>query len=279
MQLETLEQEMVLRNFSRKTISAYLFANERFLRFVRKPADEVTQADIERYLLFLAEKELAAATRHLIVSALRFYYCGVLKRRFRLVYPKVENRLPLVVQKEAVLRMIDTPPNIKHKLLITLLYSSGLRVSEAVKMKMADINTMRKCAIVRQGKGGKDRVVILSDTFLQLLEDFLPLRKRESDYIFYSDRPDKTHISIKTAEKVVENAASKVGIRAYCHALRSSFATHLLENGTDVHYVQRLLGHSSIKTTQGYLRVAENSLLKVKSPIDYPCCRQRTCAQ
>ncbi|HLD97384.1 MAG TPA: tyrosine-type recombinase/integrase, partial [Candidatus Nanoarchaeia archaeon] len=139
---------------------------------------------------------------------------------------------------------------------------------EAVKLKLADIGVARKCLLVRQGKGGKDRMVIVSETFLRILEEFLPLRKRESDYLFHSGRLDKAHISVKTAEKVVENAASRAGINAYCHALRSSFATHLIENGTDVHYVQRLLGHSSIRTTQGYLRVADSSLLKVKSPID-----------
>src|SRR3989338_226626 len=114
--LETLRNEMILRNFSRKTVDAYLFANEKFLGFVHKPADEVTQADIERYLLLLAEKGLAPATRHLAVSALRFYYCCVLKRRFRLVYPKVGTCLPLVISREDVLRMIDTTTNIKHKL-------------------------------------------------------------------------------------------------------------------------------------------------------------------
>lgn len=266
--LETLRNEMILRNFSRKTIKAYLFANEKFLGFVRKAADEVTQADIERYLLLLAEKGLAPATRHLIVSALRFYYCDVLKRRFRLVYPKIGNHLPLVISRENVLKMIDSTMNIKHKLLLMLLYSSGLRVSEAVKLRLADVDAARKCILVRQGKGDKDRIVIASERFLRLLEEFLPLRKRESEYVFYSDKLDKTHISVKTAEKVVENAAAKVGIRAYCHALRSSFATHIIENGTDVHYVQKLLGHSSIRSTQGYLRVANRYLLKVRSPID-----------
>lgn len=266
--LDTLRNEMILRNFSRKTVDAYLYANERFFGFAGKPADEITQADIERYLLFLAEKRLAAATRHLIVSALRFYYCDVLKRRFRLVYPKVGRRLPLVVLRWDVIRMIEATANMKHKLLIVLLYSSGLRVSEAVKLKLADVNAARKCILVREGKGNKDRIVIASEAFLRLLEEFLPLRKRESDYLFYSDRLDRAHISIKTAEKVVENAAARVGIRAYCHALRSSFATHLIENGTDVHYVQKLLGHSSISTTQGYLRVADSSLLRVRSPMD-----------
>ena len=136
--LETLQNEMILRNFSRETIAAYLFANEKFLQSIRKPADEVTQADIERYLLLLAGKGLAAATRHLMVSALRFYYCAVLRSRFRLVYPKIGTHLPLVITKENILRMIDATSNIKHKLLLVLLYSSGLRVSEAVKLKPAD---------------------------------------------------------------------------------------------------------------------------------------------
>ena len=216
----------------------------------------------------MAERGLAPATRHLVVSALRFYYCDVLKRRFRLVYPKIGKHLPLIISKGNVLRMIEATTNIKHRLLLVLLYSSGLRVSEAVKLKLADVDTARKCIFVRQGKGGKDRIVIASGTFLQLLNEFMPFHKRLSDYMFYSDRLDKTHMSVKTAEKVVENAAAKIGIKAYCHALRSSFATHLLENGTDVHYVQRLLGHASISTTQAYLRVADSSLLKVKSPLD-----------
>jgi site-specific recombinase XerD len=264
MALEMLEAEMLLKNFSRRTMKAYLFMNEKFLEFVRKSPTAVKQSDLNSYLLSIAERNLEPATRHLIVSALKFYYCGILKRRFRFVYLKVPKKLPLIVAKGDVLRMIEATVNLKHKLLIVLLYSSGLRVSEAVKLKASDVSVERKCAIIRQGKGSKDRLVILSDMFLQLFEQV----RCPGEHLFFSAIQPQRHITVKTAQKVVEQAAKRAGLpHIHCHALRSSFATSIIENGTDIHYVQKLLCHSSIRTTQGYLRVADSSLLKVKSPL------------
>ena len=265
-ELKVLKDDMVLRGFTRKTMAAYLFWNERFLRFIRKSPKIVTNADLKSFLLSLAERELNNNTLHLAVSALKFYYVNVLNRRFKLVYPKRPKNLPTVLTKGEIERMISLTNNRKHRILLMILYSSGLRVSELVKLKWQDIDFGRKVLLVRQGKGRKDRLTILSE---KVVSELLPM-PRNSGFLFYSGKNPEKHLSIRSAQMIIKAAAKKAGIEknVFCHALRSSFATHLIEQGTDVSYVQKLLGHSRIQTTQGYLRVADKSLFAVKSPYD-----------
>ncbi|PIN80213.1 integrase [Candidatus Woesearchaeota archaeon CG10_big_fil_rev_8_21_14_0_10_30_7] len=258
-----MRKELKLRNYSEKTVKAYLYHNMKFLEWSNKSLREVNQKDLENYLLY--KSSLDAHSRHLITASLRFYYCEILKRRFRWVYPKREKHLPLVLSKEEILRMIDVTNNLKHKLMIELLYSSGLRVSELVKVKNEDINVEEKIIMIREGKGRKDRLVILSEKFLQDYKKF----NQNNKYLFYSERDCKKDVSIRTVQKIIKNAAKKACVRnVYCHALRASFATHLLENNTDIYSIQKLLGHSSVKTTQGYIRTKTDFLKKIKSPLD-----------
>ena len=163
--------------------------------------------------------------------------------------------------------MIDSLSNKKHKLIIEFLYSSGLRVSECVSLKTSDLNLNEKMGIVRGGKGKKDRNIILSKKLVYDLERYLNKRKDENPYVFHVN---ETHLSVRQAQKIVHDAAKKAGIqkRVFCHALRSSFATHLLENGTDIRIIQELLGHSNIQTTERYTKVSTAQLKKVISPFD-----------
>ena len=260
---QILIDEMKVRGYSRQTMKAYLHINRGFLEYAGKSPKDVTRQDILQYQGMLYDRELSSATRHAACAALKFYFETVMKRRFHLSYPKKSNRLPMVLSREEIVRMIDTTQNPKHKLLLELMYGSGLRVGEAVKVKAEDIDRERKILLIREGKGGKDRMVNLSDRFLNDLNE-------SHGYLFESDYSLGHHITLRTAQEIVKQACRKAGIskNAHPHTLRTSFATHLIENGTDISFVQRLLGHAKISTTQAYLRLSSASLQKVKSPLD-----------
>ncbi|MBW2981101.1 tyrosine-type recombinase/integrase [Candidatus Woesearchaeota archaeon] len=285
--LEKLETELKLRGFSKKTIDSYIFHNEKFLAFTRsrpgsgfqtslldgkneREPEDVTKDDIKAYLGFLiSERSQSPASVNLALSALRFFYEGILKRAIfdGIKAPKLEKKLPVVLTKEEIAKMIEVTKNQKHKLLIELIYSSGLRVSEAISLKVEDLELKEGMGIIRGGKGKKDRNIILSKVLIEHLEDYLSNRKHDCPFIFnVRDRP----ITVRQAQKVVKNAANKAEIKknVFCHALRSSFATHLLESGTDIRLIQELLGHSSISTTERYTKVSTNQLKKIKSPFD-----------
>jgi integrase/recombinase XerD len=203
------------------------------------------------------------------LSSLKFYYHEVLKKPLIITIkpPKLEKKLPTVLTKEEMKRLIVAAKNPKHRLLIEMMYSSGLRVSEAVSLKIDDLDVTEKMGMVHGGKGKKDRHIILSNNLIKDLQEYLGTRKDENPYIFSIG---STHIGVRQAQNVVNTAAKKAGIRkrVFCHALRSSFATHLLEAGTDIRIIQELLGHSNLATTERYTRVSNAQLKKVKSPFD-----------
>ena len=280
-----LIDEMKVRGFSAKTIRMYLYQNRRFLEFIRKSPRDVTKRDVESYLIMLYDKRVASATRHLITAALKFYYEGVLKRRFQLKYPKKENRLSVVLSKEEILRMIDSLRNPKHKLLLMLMYGSGLRLGECINIKIEDFDLGRNVLHVVRGKGAKDRMVNLSSSFIELFlrytgqrmgehrhghDGMSALREKHEGFLFSSAHNPNWHITSRAAQNVVKDTLRNCGIRkkAHPHTLRTSYATHLSENGVDVSFIQKLLGHKDIKTTQVYLRHSANSIAAIKSPLD-----------
>jgi len=181
--------------------------------------------------------------------------------------PKLEKKLPTVLTKDEIKRLIAVHKNFKHQLLIKMLYSSGLRVSECVSLKINDLELDEKMGTVRSGKGRKDRLIILSDNLISDIRKYLNKRNDNSPYLFPSR---DTHITARMAQKIVNEAAKKADIkkRVFCHALRSSFATHLLESGTDIRIIQELLGHANLQTTQRYTKVSTEQLKKIRSPLD-----------
>jgi integrase/recombinase XerD len=264
--LKKLEIELKLRGYSKKTIKEYLYHNKNFINFIHK--DLITQDDIKEYLAFLlSEREYSPRSVGLVFSALKFYYKDVLKQDIfiGLKPPKLEKRLPTFLTKEEILGMIESTKNFKHRLLIEFLYSSGLRVSECVGMRIENIDLTDSLAKVVGGKGNKDRHVILSKKLIDGLTKFIG--DRQTGCLFDLG---KGALSVRQAQRVVKNAAARAGIkkRVYCHALRSSFATHLLEKGTDIRVIQDLLGHSNLQTTQIYTKVSKDMIRKVKSPLD-----------
>jgi len=268
--IEKLKTELQIRGFSEKTIKAYVFHNQRFLDFIKKNPDEISEDDVKSYMAYLmAERKQKPSSVNLVLSSLKFMYQEIIKKRIfdGIKSPKNEKKLPTVLTRDEISRMIKALKNGKHRLLIEFMYSSGLRVSECVSIKIKDLNLHEKMGIVKSGKGKKDRNIILSKKLVYDLERYLNKRKDENPYVF--PVKDK-HISVRQAQKIVHEAAKRAGIqkRVFCHALRSSFATHLLENGTDIRIIQELLGHSNIQTTERYTKVSTAQLKKVISPFD-----------
>ena len=266
-----LERELKIRGFSRKTIKAYLYYNIKFLNFARKSPKEIANEDVKRYLEYLADRQVSNATLNLAINALKFYYTQVLKRKFffDIKHPKKEKRLPVVLTKNEIRRMLEAIKNLKHKLLMEIIYASGLRVSEVIKLKINDIDSEEGIIRVNLGKGKKDRQTILSKRAIEDLKNFLETRKDNNQYLF-AGAQNEGHLSTRSAQKIVLQAAKSAGIKkdVSCHSLRHSFATHLLEKGVDIRYIQKLLGHKRLETTQIYTRVSTQKLKEIGSPLD-----------
>jgi len=269
--LYNLERELKIRGFSQKTVKSYLLYNKLFLRYINKSPKLVNNEDIRQYLAFLKDKNCSNATINVAINALKFYYTQILKRKFffDIKHAKKPTYLPVVLSREEVERMIAATTNPKHRFLISLMYATGLRVSETIKIKIRDFDLNRKMLRVYQGKGRKDRYTILAEKLLPTLEQQIKL-KQPNAYLF-TGADGEGHLTPMSAGKTVKKAARSAGIykNVSCHTLRHSFATHLLEQGTDIRYIQELLGHKRIETTQIYTKVTSQSLKNIKSPLDY----------
>ncbi len=270
--LKKLEIELKIKGYTKATIKTYLIHNLDFLKFVNKTPLEVTTEDVKAYQASLTEKEPKPSSIVLKLSAIKFLFHEVLEHEIitkKIKYPKSQKKIPDALTKEEVQKLFSVVENPKHKLLLEFMYGSGLRVGECVRFKIDDLNTDNNTAKVRGGKGNKDRMIILSKNFVSKLKEYLENRKNKSEYLFTSKSADKP-MTVRMAQKVIDYAADKAGFkkRVYCHILRSSFATHLLESNVDIRYIQELLGHSDLSTTQRYTKVNMEQLRKIKSPLD-----------
>ena len=265
--LEQLETELSLRGFSAHTLKNYLRHNRQFLTSLQKPISEVNEADVKQYLAQLITAKKSRNTVALVKAALKFHFDEVLKKNIvGFKTPKIEKKLPVVLSQKEVRMLIQHAKTKKSRLLLMLLYSSGVRVSEALQLKINDLELEEKMGWVRQGKGGKDRLIILSQKLVDELFFFVK-GKKEDSYLF--SKNDKI-LSTRNAQKIVSATAKRAGItkKVSPHTLRHSFATHLLENGTDIRKIQVLLGHANLQTTQIYTKVSKEELKKVTSPLD-----------
>jgi site-specific recombinase XerD len=268
---EKLEYELRSRKYSIRTIEAYIYYNKVLCRWIQKTPEKITSEDIKNYLAYREKTlNLSSSSLNLALSAIKFFYRYIIKldtasdqRR-----PHQDKHLPTVLSKEDVGAILTNEKNLSHRLLLMIAYSSGLRVSEVVRLKWEDIDTSRKMITVRSGKGRKDRCTILADSVISTLKIHY-LNDNSSTWIFPGIKQD-THLSIRSAQRIFEKALKKTDVKidASIHTLRHAFATHLLENGTDIRYIQELLGHASIKTTSRYTHVARCGILKIVSPLD-----------
>lgn len=270
--IENLEVELKIRGFTQKTISTYMYHNTKFLKFIKKKPEEVITDDVKQYMAHLMDKGASPNHINLMLSALSFLYETTMKKgiitKELIKRQKTGDKLPIVLTKEEIQKLLASIENSKHQLLVAMMYGAGLRVGECVRLKISDLNLDQKVGTVRMGKGRKDRNIILTDSLVQKIKDYLAKRGQDDNpHLFkVKDRP----LSIRQAQKIVKEAAEKAGIkkRVFCHALRSSFATHLLESGTDIRTIQVLLGHRFLDTTQVYTNVSTELIKKVKSPIE-----------
>jgi len=268
---DALKKELEIRNFSQKTVKAYLYYNTDLARYCQKDPTLIKEQDIKDYLWhLLEERKVSSATARLAINAIKFYYRQVKKRRFSFYYrlPKQEKKLPVVLSRQEVKILLVQPVNTKHRLILSLMYGAGLRVSEAVKLKAADFDFANKIIWVRDGKGGKDRQTLLPQGLGEDLRQHL-MGKSGMEYVFTGQNAG-THLTSRSAESLFKKALATAGIKkaASCHSLRHSFATHLLENGTDIRYIQELLGHRSLTTTQRYTQVSGVAIRGLLSPLD-----------
>lgn len=267
--VELARQEMKLRGFSQKTIKSYIHYINEVLRFASIGPREIKTTDIRDYLEFLFASGKSASTLNTAYSALKFYFESVMKRGFFVNIPRAKNkkRLPTVLSKLEINKMLEMTINPKHHCIISIMYGCGLRVSEVVGIRMLDIDLDRKMLRVYRGKGDKDRYVVLPEKIMLVLRKQMKL-KQKNDFLFTNFQNGK--MSTRSIDKIVKSAVRLTNINksVSCHTLRHSFATHLLENGTDIRYIQALLGHARLETTQIYTHVANSSLAEILSPLD-----------
>jgi site-specific recombinase XerD len=265
--LETMKREMLRRRLSRRTISTYLFYVRKFLLFCKKEPRQFSKRDCREFLERFMEEDVTGNSINVALNSLRFMMEEVLRKSMRLNirYSKTPRNLPVCLSKEEVRRLINAIPNSKHKLLVALMYGAGLRVSEAVKLRVKDIDFESNVGWVRHGKGNKDRPFIIP---FCLKEEIKMVIEQNQLYLFTGRK--SSHLSARSVQSILKIAARKAGIKknVHPHTLRHSFATHILEAGYDVAAVQSLLGHNEPRTTLEYLHLSRPRLIAIKSPLD-----------
>jgi len=255
-----------LRGFSPLTVRNYSFFVEKFLGKAGKEAKDVNEDDVKAYLGDMFDSK-SRNTIMLAAASLKFFFSEVLKKDFsKIPMPKKETKLPEVLGKEEVRKLIEATDTVKSRLIVSLLYSTGLRVSELVNLKKSDINLEDNTGWVRQGKGGKDRLFIMSSEIVDELRGYLEGRGKDYEFVFSKSKA----LTTRNIQKILKGARVRAGItkKATPHSLRHSFATHLLEGGTDIRTIQAMLGHASLSTTQVYTHISSEQIKKVKNPFD-----------
>ncbi len=261
--IDKLVNELKIRNFSRRTIKSYLYVIEQFLKYAEKKG--LNEATVREYAIKKLEKQNPSTVSHNI-SAIVFFFKNILNQNIKIPHPKRNKPVPEILTQEEIKRLIEVTQNIKHRLIIKLLYGCGLRVSELINLRKDDFNFDEDLIHIRLSKGRKDRFVKIPHT---IKDELYSYAKISHDKIFFISAQGGK-LTTATIRKIVRNATKKSGIKknVHPHTLRHSFATHLLEQGTDLRIIQKLLGHSDIKTTQIYLSVSQQSIKNIKSPLD-----------
>ena len=269
---DQMKMDLELKNYSVRTKACYLTWMRRFVLHFRRCPEELGDMEIRQYLHHLIrEKKASQSGISQAYSALKFFYETTLKRDwngFRIPRVQMGKRLPVVLSSQEVQAIFCATRNLKHRALLMTIYSAGLRLSEVVHLKVLDIDSQRMTIRVRQGKGQKDRYTLLAQRTLEVLREYWK-QYRPQSWLF-PGKPANEALSVSAVQRVFEKAVLQAGIKkaASVHTLRHSFATHLLEAGTDLYHIQRLLGHTSPKTTAIYFHLSRKNLGGVTSPLD-----------
>ncbi|PIR24305.1 integrase [Candidatus Campbellbacteria bacterium CG11_big_fil_rev_8_21_14_0_20_44_21] len=266
--MDKTERILRLRNYSPQTRKAYLLYIREYISFSEKLGIEPEQKTLEEFLLDKHRRKQSPQTINLALNAVKFLYAEVLKnpKKIDIKFAKRNKKLPIVLSRSEIEQIIQATANAKYKLMISIGYGCGLRVSEVTNLKVADLDIDELVINIRGGKGKKDRISVLPEKLQNDLRNLIA-GKKAVDFIFNSNRGGK--LTTTSLQKMFRKSLAKAKINkpATFHSLRHSFATHLLENGTDVRYVQELLGHQNIRTTQIYTRVTNPKLKNIKSPL------------
>ena len=261
------------KRYSERTVQTYMNSLSVFFRFFRNQSvDSIGNEDLELFNRdYIIAKKYSASFQSQVVNAVKLFYANRRNKKLdpNIIYrPKQPRLLPNVLSKAEVKHILEALNNIKHRAMLSLIYACGLRRSELLDLRLHDVDSKRGLLIVRQAKGKKDRIVPLSEKILALLREHYKSAK-PAKYLFEGEKRGERY-SETSLQQVLKSALDKAGIKkpVTLHWLRHSYATHLLENGTDLRYIQELLGHNSSKTTEIYTHVTDNSLKKIKSPFD-----------
>lgn len=269
--LDDFAQLLAIKHYSRNTIKSYRHAVERFLMQSSITEEEIGAKEVHAYLYEqVATRGISFSTQKQIVGAIKLFYKELYGRNLKIdyLYPdRREQKLPVVLSQAEVRALLQTFDNLKHQTIITCIYSAGLRISEAIGLKIKDVDSSRMVITVRGAKGYKDREVMLSPKLLELLRLYYKTYKPQQ--LLFEGQKSKPY-SATSIRNIFKKALEQAGIakKATIHTLRHSFATHLLENGTDIRYIQELLGHHSIKTTQRYTHLLTAKKSTIRSPLD-----------
>lgn len=270
-EIKEMFRVLELKSYSPNTIKVYKDAFNAFAdHFDDSEINKISKREIEDYLLHLKNKKQSETAIHSAVNAIKFYYEQVIKKPkefYELQRPKKPIKNVTVFSENEVTKIINAITNIKHKSMLMIGYAAGLRISEIINLKIKDIDSERMMLHIRNAKGKKDREVILSEMLLTVLRDYYKLYKPK-EFLFEGQQGGS--YTSRSLNRIMQDAKHKAGIKkeGSIHAFRHSFATHLLESGTDISIIQKLLGHNDIKTTLRYTHVSKVELQKVKSPLD-----------
>jgi integrase/recombinase XerD len=268
--IKEFKQDLLIAGYSEKTLKMYILYCKEMLYFLKKPINDITERDLISYLAEKKEKDCSNATLSLVHAMMKSFFKKYLKKTIadNIKTPKKTKHLPHILSKQEIKKIFNSTKFGRNRLMLQFMYGSGARVSEVTKLKVEDINLKEKTAMIRSGKGSKDRLIILSKDWIIGLKKYLKKKKIKSDYVFSKKNGKK--ITTDTIQRIVRESAKAAGIQKQVtpHSFRHSYATHLLEAGTNIRYIQALLGHSSLNTTQIYTSVANDQLKKVISPLD-----------
>lgn len=267
--LEKIRVELKISKNSEYTVRNYLSANRALLNFTAKSPDKITEDDVK---LYIAENlsENAATSIILFLAAIKYSHSNILKKdpTISIKRPKREKRLPTVLTRDEIKKLMRSFETKKSKLMVSLMYACGFRVSELVKLKIIDLDFEEKIGHVRQAKGNKDRIFNIPNFLIKDLGKQIKKQKESKQEYLFSGPKGK--LTSRNLQKIVSSAAKRAGIKksVHCHTLRHSFATHLLESNVDIRKIQELLGHADLSTTQIYTHISTEELKKIKSPLD-----------
>lgn len=263
--------KLELKKYANNTVRTYVSCFERFINFHNdRQIDQLNETDIRDYIKTLIQNNWSTSYINQSINSIKFYYeivLGMPNRFYKIERPRKQKKLPTVLSSYEIKLLINATNNIKHRCVISLLYSAGLRRSELLNLKITNIDSDRMLVKVEDSKGKKDRYTLLAQSTLDDLRTYYKKYKPQN-YLFEGQKSEK--YSATSIAKIISNAIEKTKIKKHvtAHTLRHSFATHLLENGTDLRYIQLLLGHSSTKTTEIYTHVASHNFNSIKNPLD-----------